>query len=252
MYIPNSTYRIQLQKKFNFKQLEEVLDYLHKLGISAIYASPVTSAVEESVHCYDGINPHEVNPEIGTIEQWVSIDRKLKEYNMGWVQDIVPNHMAYTTNNKWVFDMLERGRQSKYYYYFDLISQYHRPDAGEIKIMLPFLSSNLENAVRNKELYIKLDSDGILVRHNTEDYSVSAESFRMIAGLPTASQSLKEWCEKMQPENYLTLTTMEWASHKLSLFKELHDASKLRFELDEQISEMNNHPELILKLLQFQ
>lgn len=45
MYIPAATYRIQLHKGFNFSRLLDLLPYLYELGISTIYASPVTQAM---------------------------------------------------------------------------------------------------------------------------------------------------------------------------------------------------------------
>src|ERR1017187_315713 len=100
MYTPTATYRIQLCHGFNFSQLSDILPYLYELGISTIYASPVTRAVPGSEHGYDVTNPLELNPEIGTPEAWESITSFLKDHNMGWVQDIVPNHMAYSTDRK--------------------------------------------------------------------------------------------------------------------------------------------------------
>ncbi len=44
MFSPSSTYRIQLNDQFTFRDLEGIIDYLHQLGISTIYASPITTA----------------------------------------------------------------------------------------------------------------------------------------------------------------------------------------------------------------
>jgi len=46
MLIPDSTYRVQLHAGFTFSQLESILEYLHELGISTIYASPITKAIK--------------------------------------------------------------------------------------------------------------------------------------------------------------------------------------------------------------
>ncbi|MDP9042688.1 MAG: alpha-amylase family glycosyl hydrolase [Bacteroidota bacterium] len=77
MYLPSSTYRIQLQKGFNFCNLKEIIEYLHDLGISTIYASPVTHAVKGSLHGYDNMDPLALNPEIGTFEEWKSIQEEM-------------------------------------------------------------------------------------------------------------------------------------------------------------------------------
>ena len=68
MRIPSATYRVQLHAGFTFRQLRSILDYLHELGISTLYASPITKAIKGSQHGYDAADPLSINPEIGTEE----------------------------------------------------------------------------------------------------------------------------------------------------------------------------------------
>ncbi len=63
---PVATYRLQFHSEFTFDAFERIIPYLQKLGISTIYASPVFEATPGSTHGYDGVNPHRINPEIGT------------------------------------------------------------------------------------------------------------------------------------------------------------------------------------------
>src|ERR1700712_5995325 len=138
---PISTYRLQFHKDFTFDDFEKIIPYLQKLGVGTIYASPIFEATPGSVHGYDGVNPHKINPEIGTEEELLAISKKLKEYNISWIQDIVPNHMAFDPNNPWLKDVLEKGQKSLYASFFDV------PWTGKIyhgKIMIPFLGNPLE------------------------------------------------------------------------------------------------------------
>jgi (1->4)-alpha-D-glucan 1-alpha-D-glucosylmutase len=64
MYVPTATYRLQFGPSFGFKDAETIVPYLHKLGISDIYASPVFKANKGSTHGYDVTNPNELNPEL--------------------------------------------------------------------------------------------------------------------------------------------------------------------------------------------
>gem|GEM_PF-4407122 len=105
-----STYRVQLHKGFDFKNLKGILEYLHELGISTLYASPVTRAIKGSQHGYDVTDPGVVSPEIGAEQEMEEISRLLKKYEMTWVQDIVPNHMAFDVFNPWIRDVLEEGQ----------------------------------------------------------------------------------------------------------------------------------------------
>jgi (1->4)-alpha-D-glucan 1-alpha-D-glucosylmutase len=138
---PTATYRLQLHAGFTFKQLQEILDYLHDLGISTIYASPIFKATPGSQHGYDVTDPHQINPEIGTIEELRVIHQQLSERQMTWLQDIVPNHMAYHMTNWRLYDVLERGPLSPYYEYFDIDWQ-HPLFAG--KVMAPFSGASVK------------------------------------------------------------------------------------------------------------
>ena len=69
MIVPVSTYRLQLNASFSFKQGAELLPYLHQLGITTIYASPFFAAPPGSAHGYDVCDSHILNTEIGTLEQ---------------------------------------------------------------------------------------------------------------------------------------------------------------------------------------
>lgn len=49
-----------------------------------------------------------------------------KELGLGWIQDIVPNHMAVSGNNGMLVDVLENGESSRYINFFDI--EWNHPD----------------------------------------------------------------------------------------------------------------------------
>ena len=120
MHLPLSTYRIQFNKDFTFEQLHNILDYLEALGVTTIYAAPILQAAPGSMHGYDVVDPHRISADIGTVDELKSLAEMLKEKKMGWLQDIVANHMAFDTDNERLMDVLERGSLSPFYYYFDV------------------------------------------------------------------------------------------------------------------------------------
>ncbi|TWR31530.1 malto-oligosyltrehalose synthase [Mucilaginibacter pallidiroseus] len=152
MFNPVSTYRIQFHKDFTFDHLEQIIPYLADLGIKTLYASPIFSAVPGSNHGYDGTDPLTINPEIGTLEQLKAISKKLKGFGMSWLQDIVPNHMAFHHNNHWLMDLLRNGPASPYRNYFDQ----SLADGSFFKgpIMVPFLGSSLDDVVEQGDLKV--------------------------------------------------------------------------------------------------
>src|SRR5882672_4984764 len=92
--LPVSTYRLQFNRDFTFRDARAIAGYLNDLGISDCYASSYLKAVPGSPHGYDVADPTRLNPDIGTdAEYWAWIDA-LKSRGMGHVMDLVPNHMG--------------------------------------------------------------------------------------------------------------------------------------------------------------
>ena len=154
MNYPSATYRIQLNSEFTLKQLAEIIDYLYALGISTIYAAPITTSRKNSPHGYDVIDPSAINPQIGTLEELRDLRARLQRYGMNWLQDIVPNHMSLSSENTRLMDVLERGSDSPYYTYFDIDWQ-HKGAAG--KLWIPILGNDWENCLKAGEFRISFE-----------------------------------------------------------------------------------------------
>ena len=104
---PTATYRIQLVPHIDISSLPRILAYLKTLGISHVYASPIFKPRQGSNHGYDVIDPNDFNPAIGTRDQVVAFLREARSLGLGWIQDIVPNHMALDSQNRMLMDVLE-------------------------------------------------------------------------------------------------------------------------------------------------
>lgn len=173
MYNPVNTYRVQFHQDFTFSDFEQIIPYLFQLGIKTVYASPIFEAVPASMHGYDVTNPLNINPEIGTLVQLRSICKKLKKLGIGWLQDIVPNHMAFHPNNKWLMDVLENGRSSPYADVFDIL--WDVPGHGG-KLMVPFLGKPLDEAIDAGELKI-VEEDKLMVEYFGQRYPLNPSSY---------------------------------------------------------------------------
>lgn len=95
------------------------------------------------MHGYDVVDPSTLNPEIGSMEDFREFVFHLRKKNMGLILDIVPNHMAISTENPWWMDLLKNGPESKYAPYFDIDWKF-----GEGQIVLPALEEPFEEAVK--------------------------------------------------------------------------------------------------------
>lgn len=117
-----SMYRVQFNGKFTFKDLKPFVSYLKKMGVDSIYASPILKSTSGSTHGYDVIDPTIVNEELGGEKELIDLSRKLHRERIKWVQDLVPNHMALSTENVFLRDILAKGRKSPYWKLFDFLS----------------------------------------------------------------------------------------------------------------------------------
>ncbi|TDS17636.1 malto-oligosyltrehalose synthase [Sphingobacterium paludis] len=174
MKAPLATYRIQFNKDFTLHDLANVHGYLSKLGVDTIYASPILSAVAGSMHGYDGINMHQINPEIGNLEQLRELKSSLLNNGLGWLQDIVPNHMAFDPSNTWLMDLLEYGPESTYKDYFD--TTYSGNWFAKEKLMIPTLGKTLEEAIADQEITIVSASEKLFVQYFDQRWPLSAKS----------------------------------------------------------------------------
>ena len=195
--IPVSAYRIQFSTRFTFKDCAELIPYLNHLGIHAIYASPVFASMPGSTHGYDSVNPTRINPEIGTEEDFEALINILHEHNMIWIQDIVPNHMAYHANNPLIFDVLEKGPKSLYADWFDI--QWDHPDPFlDGKLMAPFLGSTGTDALRRGELMVRFVDGTFYIVYYDHFFPVNSESYKYLlrdeAG-GNCPRELEEWID---------------------------------------------------------
>lgn len=171
--IPISTYRVQLHHQFPLRKLMGILDYIEELGVDTLYLSPLFKAVPGSEHGYDVVDPHSINPEIGTWEEVKTLSQQLHQRGLSWLQDIVPNHMAYSTHNMWLMDVWQRGPKSPYYTFFDIDWQHPDPLLYG-KVMVPFLSTSLEDALSDGRVALCWkDDQGWCIQAETDHYPLS-------------------------------------------------------------------------------
>ena len=109
---PVATYRIQLNREFNFAKLKSILPYLSKLGISHVYASPIVQSRHGSTHGYDAADPNKINEELGGKTAFDALTKEAAALGLEWIQDIVPNHIAYSPESTYVSDLMKYGSSS--------------------------------------------------------------------------------------------------------------------------------------------
>jgi (1->4)-alpha-D-glucan 1-alpha-D-glucosylmutase len=134
---PTSTYRLQINRSFDLDAATAVVDYLARLGVGAVYTSPLLTATPGSTHGYDVVDPTKASPELGGEEARRRLAAAARAAGLGMVVDIVPNHMSteVPAANPWWWDVLTHGRASEFASYFDI-------DWAKGPILLPVLGSD--------------------------------------------------------------------------------------------------------------
>jgi len=178
--IPLSTYRLQFNQRFTFNDAHAIVDYLHALGISDCYASSYLKAVPGSPHGYDVADPTQLNPDLGTSDDyWRWIDA-LEAHGMGHVMDLVPNHMGIARSaNPWWLDVLENGPASRFARFFDI--EWH-PVKDELadKILIPILGGQYGEALEAQELQVAYHDGAFVVRYYEESLPIAPDTYAWI------------------------------------------------------------------------
>lgn len=234
MFNPIATYRFQFHQQFTFAHFEKVIPYLQRLGVTTVYASPIFEAVPGSNHGYDGTDPHHINPQVGTLEELKALSLHLKKEGMGWLQDIVPNHMAFHSQNRWLMDVLEKGQQSLYAAFFDVA---WASAETEGRLMVPFLGSSLEEVIAKGELTVRFEGGRFFFAYYDSLYPLNPDSYSTIleTAAPASVASIRQWLEQRIALKQ-TEDPRAFAEEWKELLEQLQSLGK-----NKQVSESINH-----------
>jgi (1->4)-alpha-D-glucan 1-alpha-D-glucosylmutase len=174
--VPLATYRLQFNTNFRFRDAIGILDYLRELGISHVYASPVFTSRRGSGHGYDVTDPTKIDPDLGGEEGFTELQAAIEERGMGLLLDIVPNHMAASSENRWWMDVLEYGPDSSFASYFDI--NWRAPSRSlENKLLLPFLGKPFGEVLDSGELHIDYEDGRFLLRYYEQTFPIAPGSY---------------------------------------------------------------------------
>jgi (1->4)-alpha-D-glucan 1-alpha-D-glucosylmutase len=176
MRIPLATYRIQFNPSLGFRAARDIVSYLAELGISDLYVSPIFKAKKGSLHGYDVVAPNQLNPELGTEADFETLAATLRDNRMGWLQDVVPNHMAFADENEMLMDVLENGESSQYHGFFD-VEWEHPYESIRGRLLAPFLGSFFGEALERGEIKLAYDENGLRFKYYEMNFPLKLESY---------------------------------------------------------------------------
>jgi (1->4)-alpha-D-glucan 1-alpha-D-glucosylmutase len=204
MSAPRATMRLQFHRGFSFANARSLAPYFTSLGISHVYASPIMTARRGSTHGYDVVDPTRINPELGGESEFRGLVGELRRHGLGLIVDIVPNHMAIGSDNRWWMDVLAHGPGSRYAGHFDI--DWDPPDRSLTgKVLLPVLGQPYGDALEANEIRLEQNNDGtgLVIRYFDQTFPIAAgETFsgadlaEFDAALPRGRERLHDLLER--------------------------------------------------------
>jgi (1->4)-alpha-D-glucan 1-alpha-D-glucosylmutase len=190
---PGSTYRLQLHKGFDFDAAARAIPYLHALGVSDIYLSPILAAAPGSMHGYDVVAYDRVNPELGGEDAFRRLAFECTSRGMGVVLDFVPNHMGIGAANAWWMDVLENGPSSMYASAFDVDWTPLKRELGH-RVLVPVLGDQFGRVLERGELKLAREGGTLVIRYHDHTFPVNPRSVPMVL-----RHRLRELAERLGP-----------------------------------------------------
>ncbi len=189
-HIPTATYRLQLRPELGLQAVRELLPYLHELGISDVYLSPLFRARASSTHGYDVVNHDLIDPAFGDLADFEELALAVKKLGMGILLDVIPNHMGINdSGNEWWQDLLENGQTSRYADFFDID---WNPTTLHLqhKVLLPFLGRPFADVLEQAELQVVYSQLRLQLAYGPMHFPLSPSTWPLV--LRAVSEKYRE------------------------------------------------------------
>lgn len=173
---PTATYRLQFRDGMTFDKAAMLVPYWKDLGISHLYASPLFQATAGSTHGYDITDHNAFDAALGGMPGFLRLSAALKAAGLGLIVDIVPNHMAFSLENPWLYDVLTHGQNSAFAYHFDI-------DWSKGRLVLPFLEKPFDELSREGALKVELSESGYVLRYGEQRFPLSPTTSGLADGI---------------------------------------------------------------------
>ncbi len=188
--IPRATYRLQLHAGFGFAAAADLVPYLDTLGISHCYFSPYFKARPGSTHGYDVVAHDQLNPELGSHEDYEHLCAILADHGMSQILDLVPNHVGVMGGeNRWWLDVLENGPASAYAGYFDIDWEPLKPELHD-KVLVPVLGGHYGEILDSGALQLVFAEGAFRVEYYDHHFPIDPREYPRI--LATGLDRLRE------------------------------------------------------------
>ena len=213
--VPVSTYRLQIHADFTYRDAARQVPYLHALGVTHAYLSPILQPAPGSTHGYDVLDHTRIHAEAGGHAGFDTLVEVCREHGMGIIVDVVPNHMTVpqpTHLNAPLWSLLREGRRSPFAAWFDVDWS-----VQDDRILMPVLGGSVEAAIEGGDIVLASDGgptgrewviwhygDEFPVRPGTEHLPMrellEAQAYRLASG--------REAAEGLNYRRFFDVTTL--------------------------------------------
>ncbi|MCA9115062.1 MAG: malto-oligosyltrehalose synthase [Planctomycetaceae bacterium] len=207
---PWSTCRLQFSADFRLEDARGLVPYLSRMGITHVYASPLLRPRNGSSHGYDNVDPRMLNPAVGDESDLRNLVATLRAYGMGLILDIVPNHMAASSENPAWQQVLTYGQASDFARWFDI--DWRLPDSEFWgRVLVPVLGDRLPQVLSREEIRIEWEDGRFRVRYYEHVFPLDP------ATVPQICRFGFEQLEATMPEGHAAPTEIRGILEKLTI-----------------------------------
>jgi (1->4)-alpha-D-glucan 1-alpha-D-glucosylmutase len=127
------------------------------------------------------VDHRKVNEELGGAEGHERFCTRLGEVGLGQVLDIVPNHMSLGQQNRYWWDVLENGTNSRYAGFFD-IDWNSSEERLRDKVLVPILPDQYGRVLSAGGIVVKRSGSLFVVETSGQQLPISPQSLAVILG----------------------------------------------------------------------
>ncbi|HTG44981.1 MAG TPA: malto-oligosyltrehalose synthase, partial [Verrucomicrobiae bacterium] len=237
-------------RDFTFDQADQLVEYWRDLGISDLYASPLFLAGPESTHGYDICDFNQINPNLGSEEEFQRFTTHATKAGLGLLLDMVPNHMGACASNAWWQEVLRDGPESRFAHYFD-VDWNARPDR---KILLPVLGDRYGEVLARGEIKLIHEANEWRLGYFDKRFPISKESDKKLRS-DSAQQILSDYnsdrakLHSLIQEQHYRLAFWRVGAHEINYrrFFDVTGLISLRVEDEEVFSAAHQYVFALLK-----
>jgi hypothetical protein len=191
-FVPVSTYRLQVYGGFTLEAARDVVPYLRRLGIGAVYTSPYFAAEPGSTHGYDVTNHNVINSEVGGAEAHTAFTDAVRDAGMQHVVNFVPNHMGISTaTNPWWRDVLANGPDAPSSHFFD-IDWYPFKTELRRKLLLPILGDQYGQVLERGELQLEFGDHQLTLKYFDHHLPINTRAVPELQSLGEMTEEERE------------------------------------------------------------